>query len=287
MAEPMLFGTEELLRLVTCPQVDADVSAANYSAGFDLEGGGTVQRNSAASHRQYVLSWPAKSAELIELIESYALGSHGDPNAATGLIHFLDPATKRTNVLPQFWAAPRVGALDGPVLSGVGQARPTLVTTASNTQDYPAKSAVYTLAGTETPAVLRIPVPAGHTLHVGFHGSATSTAVVTVQPDGSSVTNLTPLACNTTTRTNYSHAAASHKFVSLSIDGAGTLTMAGLIAQVLPTGEAATTGRFISGQGHSGCKFVGMPKRRVLKSAPGLDLQSLSAVLVEVGGWLR
>lgn len=276
----MFFGNEELMRWVTSPEIDADASSQGFSDGLQFEGGGASQVNSVATHMVYGFTWWPQSPDLIEAIESYALGSHGD-----GLIYFLDPSATRWNVLPQFWAAPRIGAVDGPILSGA-TTRPALATTATNTQQYPAKSAVYTLTGSEVPMTLRIPVPAGHTFHMGHHGAKTSTAAVTVQPDGGAVTSLTPLAANTATRTNYTYAASSDTFVTVSMDGAGTLTMSGLIAQVRPTGDTVPDGRFLSGKGHSGCHFVGHPRRRVNRAAEGLEKESLSAALVEVGAWL-
>lgn len=62
-----------------------------------------------------------------------------------------------------------------------------------------------------------------------------------------------------------------------------TLTFAGLVIQMLPIGVTPTAGPWIPGQGHSGCRFTVHPTRT--PHSAGLDLDEISAVLLEVGAW--
>lgn len=63
-----------------------------------------------------------------------------------------------------------------------------------------------------------------------------------------------------------------------------TITLSGLILQVIPTGNVPAPGNYISGQGNSGCQFSEEPKETAYSRA--LDLVSISAKLVETGVWL-
>lgn len=65
---------------------------------------------------------------------------------------------------------------------------------------------------------------------------------------------------------------------------ADTITLSGLILQVLPTGSVPAPGTFISGQGNSGCQFTEEPKETAYSAR--WDLVGISAVLVETGSWL-
>jgi hypothetical protein len=128
---------------------------------------------------------------------------------------------------------------------------------------------------------LWIPIPSGHTLHLGVHGSATSTAAINYTPDGGSATAVTPLGVTTSQLTNTT--VVGETGVTLSAQGLGYLTLSGMVVQVLPTGTAAPMGSFVSGRGHSGCRFASSPQIMGLSSA--LDKISASAVLVETGSW--
>jgi len=60
-----------------------------------------------------------------------------------------------------------------------------------------------------------------------------------------------------------------------------TFTLYGLIVQILPTGQAPAAGDFISGQGHSGCQFVGKPSKTPYSAK--LDRVGATARLEETG----
>ena len=274
----LYFGTKERMTWVRPPSIDADISKGKWSAEGGFLNGGAFVRGSSTGHKRYRFTWNLAAQEDIYDILDYADGLYGD-----GLIYFLEPFSAPTNCLPQFWAAPRLQNADAPPLTV--NARPSLVNTAINVRGYPTKSAVYTLTASSEFTSLWIPIPPDYTLHVGAHGSATGTAAVTVQSDSAgSPTALTLLTVNTSQLTNLSVSGATG--ATISAQGEGQLTLAGLVAQVRPNDASAPTGDFISGRGHSGCRFVPSSITVQGYSAPeALDKVAASALLVEVGAW--
>lgn len=276
----MYFGNRERMAWVKAPAFDAGISKVGWSSEGVFLNGGAYARKSTASHKRYEFAWNLASQEDIYGVLDYADGLYG-----SGLIYFLDPFAIMTNLLPPFWAAPRLQAVDAPSL--MIDKIPTLVNTAPNANNYPTKSAVYTLASGDIFAELWLPVPPGYTLHLGVHGSLTETTppgitpAVIYTPDGGSATATTLLDVTTTTLTNATITGATG--ITLSAQGEGQLTLAGLVVQVLPIGAVAPTGTFISGRGHSGCRFVSAPQIQGYSSA--LDKIGASAVLVETGAW--
>ena len=273
----LYFGTKERMTWVRPPSIDADISKGKWSAEGGFLNGGAFVRGSSTGHKRYRFTWNLAAQEDIYDILDYADGLYGD-----GLIYFLEPFSAPTNCLPQFWAAPRLQNIDAPPLTH--DVRPTLVNTASNVFSYPTKSAVYTFTSTSTFDSLWIPIPPDYTLHFGAHGSATGTATITVQADGDTHDAVTLLGVTGSTLTNTTVVGASG--ATISAEGEGQLTLAGLVAQVLPTGVSAPTGDFISGRGHSGCRFVPSSVTIQGYSAPeALDKVAATALLVEVGAW--
>lgn len=270
----LYFGTRERMAWVACPAIDSDISTVKWSTQSNFLNGGAALRSSSTGHKEYQFSWNLASAEDIYSVLDYAAGLYG-----TGPFYFLDPFAENTNVLPSFWASPRVQSEDGPPFT-VG-VRPTLVATGVNTLGYPTQSAVYTFLATSAFASLWIPIPPGYTFHFGAHGFSTGTAAITLQPDGFSSSTATLLDVIDTTRTNETVTGVSG--VTISFSGVGLLTLSGLMAQVRPNSESVPPGGFISGRGHSGCAFSGAPKLRGYSSA--LDKQAASATFVEVGAW--
>lgn len=277
MARDIYFGTQEYMQWVPAPAINMGRSMNGWNNNASSTNGAAFVNRSFGGHRVYDMQWSMNSHENLYSIHAYASGDFGQ-----GLIYFLDPFATGTNIMPQAWASPWIAAgHGGPNLAGTYEAEPTSVTSASNTQGYPVNSAVYTLAGTETTRTLWIPIPPGYTLHLGAHGSATSTAAVSVTPDGSAEVDLTLLGNNTTTLTNYTTAADG---ATIYFTGAGTLTLSAVVGFVLPTGTAAPTGTWRPGEGNSGCAFSEHPKETGYSAA--LNLKAVTAQLTEVGSWL-
>jgi len=272
----MWFGTKERMTWVKCPAIDASISKNGWSTEGLFLNGGAYTRGSVTGHKRYEFSWNLASQRDIYDILDYADGLYG-----TDLIYFIDPFASGTNLLPQWWASPRVQAEDAPPLVKNSSVRPTVVDTATNTYSYPTKSAVFSLADNDVIDTLYIPIPEGFELHFGCHGASTGTAEIIITQDGGTPSAVTLLDVDTAELTNT--VVSGVPGVTLSARGAGYLTVAGMVAQVLPVGSVAPTGRFISGRGHSGCRFVGTPAVTGYSSA--LDKIGASAVLLETGAW--
>lgn len=181
-SKTMYFGTQERMAWVKCPTTDADISKVGWSNSSLFLNGGASIRRSASSHKEYQFTWGLASAADIAAIKDYSDGIYGQ-----GLIYFLDPFAMSYNLLPQYWAAPRLGAEDAPTFNG-SLVRPTLVDTETNSLGYPTKSAVYTFDTSSEFAQIYIPLPTNYTFHFGAHGSSTGTAAVVVSTSSQSPT---------------------------------------------------------------------------------------------------
>jgi len=71
--------------------------------------------------------------------------------------------------------------------------------------------------------------------------------------------------------------------LQLSLAGSGTITLTGIMVQVIKTGVNPGPGMFISGQGNSGCSFVTQPQYTPYSAA--FDRVGVVAELAETGGW--
>lgn len=272
----MYFGTRERMTWIKCPATDTPLGKVGWQAKSQFINGGATIRKSSTAHKEFTLTWPFASQEEADEITDYADGAYGD-----GLVYFLDPFAMKSNVLPQYWSIPRLAVDDAPSL--VQGRRPTLTDTATNSLSHPTKTATYTLQAGDSFATVYIPIPPDYTLHVGVFGTATGTARVTVTPDGSSAVDLTLLGVTSSVRTNYTLTGAAG--ATLSLAGEGNLNLTSMIAQVRPNGQSVPQGGFISGKGHSGCRFETFPVIQGYSAPEALDYQSVSVSLTETGAW--
>lgn len=278
----MWFGTRAHMQEIVDPQIDPDYSAVGWGETTGYLNGGLGVSSSVAAHQEYFLDWGLMSRAQVRQVTDYADGVYG-----TGLIYWLDPVAMDQNVLPQQWATPSVGAHDGVPLAG--SVRPTVSANADLTQGYPAELTTYTLTTGSTLRSVFIPIPPDHSAWVGVHGAVSAQGFWKVTPYVGSTPGTvvfpTVLTTATTTRVNTEITGATG--IELSMHNiAGSPVTAGNIVQILPIGQAPATGGFISGQGHSGCRFIGRPSRTPNTVGGGLDLVHVSAKLGEVGEWL-
>lgn len=281
----MWMGVRGRERWVPVPATGMDSSPSGWESQTKNLNGGAGVRSSFSSHKEYNVSWTANGRDKLRPIIDMASGMHG-----TGLIYFVDPMAADKNVLPLQWSFPALAALDGPVLWGT--TRPSTVPTPANALDYPATSAQYT--PNTTLASIYLPIPPGMVAWVGWHGSSNGTGGVQVTPIlpgnlSSTVVLPTVLPVTSTTRVNTSFSSTQYQGIELR-PGGGTATsvsISGIMVQILPIGQTPKTGGFISGQGNSGCKFSAKPKLINYGNRMGADgLIGMSANLVEVGDWL-
>lgn len=285
----MWFGNRLYMQEVPNPEADADVSPVGWEESTGYLNGGLGVVASTSAHAVHYFSWPAILEAEGRAITDYAAGVYG-----SGLIYWHDPIAARSNALPQPWATPALAGHDGVPL--VGDVRPVLTANPVMSQGYPAELATYTVSDESVSRSVFVPIPPGHVAWVGVHGAADAAGFVKVTPfvgaTAGTPVNPTILTTATTTRVNTSVGGDGIDGLELSVDvsslGVGetdSFTLAGMIVQVLPVGQFPATGGFISGQGHSGCSFMGKPTR-LLHKVGNADRVSITAKLGEVGEWL-
>lgn len=288
MKNHMWMGTRNHEQWVPEVAPGVDYTREGWSTRTTNLRGGARIRASKASHRVFNMEWPGtKTLEQLRPIQDYASGVY-DFEEGTNLIYFITPDMRKGNAAPQMYAFP--GQSDG--MSWVVESDPTLTATPANTLGYPARSAVYNLAGTETARPVYIPIPPGYTAHVGFHGSATGDTGFQVTPyvgaTPGSTDELTALGVTDTTRVNSSYSSADgYTGIEMQpIIAEGVLTASAVIVLVLLNGQTPSTGGYISGSGHTGCQFDGHPQTTYYQLADNREAVGMTARLVETGGWL-
>lgn len=286
MSRLMLMGPRGNEQWVPVPAFNADFSKVGFSAGSEYINGGASQRNSAASHKVYNMAWNLAKRDTLRPVTDLSDGVFSD--SPTDLIYFTEPMAMDKNCLPQQWAFPAQAAFDAPILNG--RKRPLTVPTPANPHSYPRRSATYRVVEGAPRKKLYLPITPGHTAWVGVHGLAESgTAGVYVTPTRrgipAALSHILPMmGVMEDVRMNMSYSGAEYDGIELEIAGAGSVTLTGLMVQMLPFGVTPEPGGFISGQGNSGCQFRGKPAQTAYSAK--LDRVGMSAVLVEVGDWL-
>jgi hypothetical protein len=280
MSSCFYMGTRNEMIEVRAPSVNMPSSKEGYFNKVAFLNGGASVRRSIAAHKSYNMSWNTLDRDEARKILDLADGIYG-----VGPIYIHDPMSADRNVLPQWWASPFQGLYDGlPLNDG---ARGEAVITPANTLGFPPESVRYVVDAGRTRNIW-IPIPAGYTAHIGAYGfdGTGGTVVATPTVDalalGSPVT-LTLMDVTDDSRFNQTFDSSLYNGVILSLGGAGTVTLSGIMVQVLETGVTPDTGRFISGQGNSGLQFVAQPTYTPYSAA--LDKVGVVAELAEYYGW--
>ena len=274
-------GTRHQMLEVRAPSVNMPSSKQGYFNKVDFLNGGTSIRRSTAAHKNYTMTWNMMDRDEARKVLDLADGVYG-----SGPIYVHDPIAADRNVLPQWWATPSIGARDGLPLNDGD--RGEAVTTPSNSLGFPTNSVLYTVTSGSTRRVW-VPIPAGHTAWVGAYGedgtggSVVATPTVDATTDGTPVTLTLMDVTSDDSRFNESFDSTSYDGVELSLGGSGSVTLSGIMVQVLETGVTPATGGFISGQGNSGLQFVAQPTYTPYSSA--LDKVGVVAELAEFYGW--
>lgn len=262
----MWFGTQGYMKWVPCPAINVRIGTEGWGESGTYLGGGGYAKNSVSSHKVFDFNWNTASREEVYSVLDYAEHIYG-----TGLIYFLDPFAMDTNALPAAWAQPGIRDEGSPSLLTTN-AQPTTTATAANSLNLPAHRATYAVANNGR--TLFVPVPPGYTLHFGWVGSVTGSGAVQANGTAVAPTAIGASAITWATRTTDT---------TIRLWGSGNVNIDGMIAQVLPNGKAPTTTKWVSGRGHSGCRFQGRPSVTGLSAA--LDKVSASATLIETGDW--
>lgn len=95
-------GTKQYMRFVPAPSRGAAVQSQGYSEEGTGKNGGGYIAESFGRHKTFQYDWPRSTdRQFSNYIQGLKDGTYG-----RGLIHFTDPTSYDTNVLPPHWANP-------------------------------------------------------------------------------------------------------------------------------------------------------------------------------------
>jgi hypothetical protein len=283
----MWFGNRKHMQWIQCPEAGANYTSEGTAATARFLDGGAFHRQTFNAAKTWSLSWALTSRDNVRAITDYVDGVHGD-----GPIYWSDPFVMDRNIAPQSLATPALAGYDA--VSLMYSAEPELVATSANSLGYPAESAVYSTVTNLQERPFYFPIPPGYTAWVGVHGSVDggSSGIQVNKAFGPSTdtgTSIIPdvLSVLDETRVNYSvdHLPGFVDGIELSLTVAAgeSVTLSGIIVQVLPTGVLPEPGGFISGQGASGCVFNGWPEKEMYSAV--MDYVGLRADFIETEQW--
>lgn len=280
MSSCFYMGTRNKMIEVRAPSVNMPSSKQGYFSKVDFLNGGSSVRRSVAGHKVYTMSWNSVDRDEARNILDLADGIYG-----AGPFYVHDPMSADRNVMPQWWATPSQGLYDGLPLNNAERGEG--IVTPTNNLNFPTESILYVVDSGITRRVW-IPIPSGYTAHVGVYGEDGSGGTVVATPTINASTSdnpvtLTLMDVTDDSRFNHTISSGSHNGFFLSLGGAGTLVLSGIMVQVLETGVTPETGGFISGQGNSGLQFVSQPTYTPYSAA--LDKVGVVAELAEYYGW--
>lgn len=292
------FGTIAHSEWIATPLQGADSTPSAWGVDGTLLNGGGYGFHSWDSHKRYTYEWPQSSSpETAQKMKSYRDGTYG-----RGLLYFLEPGIYRTNIFPARWADPSMAIDNEAVSLKYGVEPEGVVTSGASTWDLPVMSAVYELNDANDPAPTQLdqgsavflPVPQGHEIALGAIYSSTGSGGVYIRRVALNGTVgarelLTPLT--PTTADLVVDVVDSVRGVWVEI-GRGssdpeTITLTAMTARIMEAGKPApTSARWIGGQGHSGCRFLGTPSY-VYNSPIEGGRVGFAASFIETGSWAR
>lgn len=288
----LYFGNLENFQYVKCMLTEMPSNTVGYSEVVNLQSGGANVFRSWGRHKEFDVSWKGTMDE-VGVFSDYADGVYG-----TGHLFFTMPSAERSNLFAPNWAAPRLISLETNGWPEIYNAVSTTSTTAANSYNQPPVSVTYTTIATIPARKFLIPIPPDKTLHLGWSGSSTGAGAVYYRPvtaAGATPTYgtpvaLTPIVPTSSTRLNATIAGSAAVAVQVYLYGAGTVTVASLMAQLWPTGASPTlTGVFKPGRGVSGLKWDGHPSWSVVQDTDSTngsrEFFTMNGTLVEIGSW--
>lgn len=300
-ATDLWLGTTELFQLVAAPtRINAD-RVGHFDSFNARNGGGLVERSQAGQAiYELVYDWSDTGvAASAQVLTDYRRGEYG-----AGFIYFADPMTYDQNVLPPWWASPRLVEQDFP--SGwpnIYPGTPSWDATAANSYSQPARKGTWTIttAANATPLTdttipyIIVPIPPTHTLNLGCTGAATGTGVVRVESwvngaaAAGATASLTLLSETGSTRMNATVSGATYAyakvFLTRTSSAASTVTPISLMGQ-LAISTPTLTGIHVRGTGAAGLRFSDSGQPEVYTDAStGRHYKSLTVHLAETQPW--
>jgi|GEM_PF-6265822 len=293
-------GARNYFQWVPQPQLPVGSHRAGYVETLEYENGGIGVARSHGYHRVFDFNFPVEEASGTEGLDVYAQfagGFYGD-----GWISFADPMYYEQNLLPPHWASPALSELDWPEPA---QGSVSWGGTAANSYRQPPRKGTWTITTAANASPLTdatipfviVPIPPTHTLHLGFTGAATGTAVTRVESwvngaaSAGATVDVTQIGETSSTRLNLTVAGATYAFAKVYLtrtsSAASTITPISAMAQLWPAGVSPTlTGVHVPGRGHTGLRFAdGAAAEDYRGVFGGVPYRGLSTRLVEVGAW--
>lgn len=267
------FGNAEKMMWVNCPSTNITRGRARWQETGTYLNGGAFEKSSAYGHRKYGIDWNLMRSEEAAKIIAFYEGVYGQSP-----IQFVDPFAAKSNILPLHWSTPRLCAgNEAPSLGTSGAAVTESATVYSTIPGTPTRSATFALPAFASGKTHTINVPPGYVLHFGYSASASCVQLngVTVAPSST--------ALFTNSVNNISGADGVNATLRVGLTSAGSATINRMSAVLTKSATAPVGGVFRQGEGNTGLKFVGEPRRTGYSSV--MDLESVSAEFVEVGAW--
>jgi hypothetical protein len=291
MERKVYFGNAVKQLWIPAPKTGMDASSAAFFNSAQLLSGRAFTTRSGANHRRFSPAWngslnAASVNDSLHTIKDYFDGIYGE-----GPFYWIDPFAINTNLLSPNWASPMLGQNGWSSISSVGSA--ALVDTTTNTRNYPYKSLELTFTDTvqESTESFRVIVPESHRLHFAWHGeqdSGGATIILRCHNRDTGVTTdveTTPMGVNTSLRTNTQVRGRDYSMVDIIVKNttanASVITIAGMIAQVLPEFDTVEQGDFISGRGTGGLLFASAPSISYLSSKINDGLVEMATEFIE------
>lgn len=296
------FGNAQKQTWIKAPQTGMNAPSLGWSNQGVLLSGKAFVKRSTASHRRFEMSWLGSrndpNQELsLQTIKDFADGIHGP-----GPYFWLDPYAIDQNLFSPAWASSFLSVdsdweticPDGsPIAKSVVSTQSISALVGSNTQGYPSSAAKFVAPGSPNAESNKFTfyIPDGYTLWLGAHGHHGETGAALAKPYSSAgvagtPVSLTMLGVNTATRFNVSFASTAAKKVEFYLAKVAsspcTFHLVGLMAQILPTGVAPSSGAFISGRGVTGLEFSTMPTMEYYSAKINNGQIGMSTTFVEV-----
>lgn len=294
MASQVFFGNDTKQTWIKAPNSGMKAGSAGFVSEQQLLSGRTFIKRSKASHRRFDMSWvgPMNDTDLdssLHTVKDFFDGVYGP-----GPFFWIDPYATKTNLFSTAWASPAL-AVDSDwdeLFASAAALTATTVTTDANTKEYPSLSAEYTYTGTATVESEKFTfyIPDGYSLWLGFHGSISSSGGAYYVPykDGVADTavKLTELSVTSAIRVNKQITSSVADKVEFYFAKTGTsdcvFTLAGIMAQILKTGETPATGNFLAGRGTTGLEFATNPEIEYYSANINNGQIGLSLTMAEV-----
>lgn len=263
MERKVYFGNSNTQAWINAPRTGLQANSNAFVSKQQLISGRSHVRRSQASHRVFNPNWlgslnEAALEDSLQTIKDFADGLYG-----AGPFFWVDPFATNTNILPPHWAAPALTEKDWP---GIAAFAPfEFVPTANNNLNYPATSANYQYPDEPIdPVKLRLIIPRGYSLFFGWHGTINSGDATFgidrhLRAGGIVTVTTTPLSVTSSSRTNVVISGDTTSMIDLYLKKGDTeeadITVAGMIAQILPSNKFPEQGGFVSGRGTTGVEF--------------------------------